>query len=68
MKSLILSYVSRQASIERSRKVTYIHENGWILFVVSEGLTWVLVALFLLSRYWLCFDRLSQLWLMLIVA
>ncbi|KHF40192.1 hypothetical protein [Halalkalibacter okhensis] len=46
----------------------YIHENGWLLFVVSEGLTWVLVFFFLLSRYWLRFDRLSQMWLFFIVG
>ncbi|WP_332629461.1 hypothetical protein [Halalkalibacter flavus] len=48
--------------------MSYIHENGWFLFVVSEGITWVLVFLFLLSRYWLRFDRLSQMWLVFIVG
>ncbi|MDT8859741.1 hypothetical protein N0O92_05805 [Alkalihalobacillus sp. MEB130] len=48
--------------------MSYIHENGWFLFVISEGLTWVLIVFFLLSRYWLRFDRLSQMWLIFIVG
>ncbi|MFC0558333.1 hypothetical protein [Halalkalibacter alkalisediminis] len=40
--------------------MSFLYEHGWMLFVVSEGLTWVLVGLFFFCRYWLRFERVSQ--------
>jgi hypothetical protein len=46
--------------------VSIMYEHGWLLFVLSEGLTWLAVVLFLVGRYWLELNRLSQ-WCLLFI-
>ncbi|WP_332631586.1 hypothetical protein [Halalkalibacter flavus] len=45
----------------------FLYENGWILFILSEGLTWLAALLFFICRYRLKLDRVSQWCLTLII-
>lgn len=47
--------------------LSFLYEYEWLSFAISEGLTWIFIFLFLLSRYKLGFIRLSQLFLLLII-
>lgn len=47
--------------------MTYLHTHGWILFLLSEGLTWLGIGAFFIFRYLLHFKRLSQVFLQLII-
>ncbi|MFC0559800.1 hypothetical protein [Halalkalibacter alkalisediminis] len=47
--------------------VVFLNEHGWVLFILSKGLTWLAALLFLISRYRLRIDRLKdRQWLFLI--
>ncbi|WP_100407803.1 hypothetical protein [Bacillus solitudinis] len=45
----------------------FLYEHGWVLFILSEGLTWLAALMFLISRYRLRLYRLSQWCLLLII-
>ncbi|WP_227936123.1 hypothetical protein [Alkalihalobacillus deserti] len=47
--------------------MAFLYEHGWLLFILSEGLTWLAALVFLISRYRLKLDRLSHWCLLLIV-
>lgn len=47
--------------------MAYLFENEWFFLMASEGLMWVFVCLFLICRYKLLLDRLSQLFLIWII-
>ncbi|WP_026700792.1 hypothetical protein [Salibacterium aidingense] len=47
--------------------MSFLYEFGWSLFILSEGLTWGIVLLFIVSRYFFHLDRLSQWFLFLII-
>jgi hypothetical protein len=40
--------------------VPFLYDHGWILFILSEGLTWVATLLFFIFRYRFKLDRISQ--------
>ncbi|MFC0472963.1 hypothetical protein ACFFHM_21340 [Halalkalibacter kiskunsagensis] len=46
--------------------MSFLYENGWVLFILSEGLTWLFGLLFLISRYRFRLDHLSQ-WCLLVI-
>ncbi|GAE29788.1 hypothetical protein [Halalkalibacter hemicellulosilyticus] len=43
--------------------MTYFYQNGWILFLLSEGITWLCIFVFLVFRYIYQLNRLSHLFL-----
>lgn len=63
----LLLIVIKTSKYGRSRIVSFMHEHGWLLFLISEGLTWLFIGLFFYCRYWLKFDRLSQVLLIVII-
>ncbi len=44
-----------------------LYENEWILFIFSEALTWFSIIMLLITRYKFTVDRLSQLFLAIII-
>ncbi|WP_332697358.1 hypothetical protein [Halalkalibacter lacteus] len=46
--------------------MSFLYEHGWVLFILSEGLTWLATLLFLVSRYRFRLDLLSQ-WCLIII-
>lgn len=47
--------------------MSYLYVNEWLFFVISEGLTWIFLGIFLFNRYTLRFVRLNRLFLTLII-
>jgi hypothetical protein len=47
--------------------VSFLYGHSWLLFVISEGATWVLVFFLFFCRYWLRFDRVSK-WLFKLIV
>jgi hypothetical protein len=47
--------------------VIFLYENGWILFILSEALTWLAALIFFACRYLLRLERISNFCLLLII-